>query len=60
MLLSALVILAWWVFRQKLDHRKRPPLPPGPPTDPIIGHLRKLPKENSENYFYKLSKDYGG
>ncbi|KAG5641232.1 hypothetical protein DXG03_005689, partial [Asterophora parasitica] len=39
--------------------RTHPPLPPGPPAEPIIGHLRKIPSEDQENQFYEWGKVYG-
>ncbi|KAK0232280.1 cytochrome P450 [Armillaria nabsnona] len=36
-----------------------PPLPPGPPSDPIIGHLRMIPPQRQPNAFYEWSKVYG-
>ena len=37
-----------------------PPLPPGPPADPLIGHLRIMPNENDRDaVFYELSRKYG-
>ncbi|TFK33336.1 cytochrome P450 [Crucibulum laeve] len=47
------VILRRWLSRSYL------PLPPGPPADPIIGHLRTIPEENQGDFFYQLSKVYG-
>ncbi|KAG6836285.1 hypothetical protein H0H93_009476 [Arthromyces matolae] len=41
----------------KRTRRHRPPLPPGPPTDPIIGHLRKVQLDDMT--LYELSKTYG-
>ncbi|KAF9460615.1 cytochrome P450 CYP621A2 [Collybia nuda] len=38
---------------------RHPPLPPGPPADPIIGHLRLIPPDNQETLFYKWGKIYG-
>lgn len=35
------------------------PLPPGPPADPIIGHLRLIPPDNQPTLFYKWGKIYG-
>ena len=34
------------------------PLPPGPPGEPILGHLRIVPTERPELYYEKLSKEY--
>ncbi|KAL4261411.1 cytochrome P450 family protein [Pleurotus pulmonarius] len=38
---------------------KRPPLPPGPPADPLIGHLRIMPSEQEELVFHEWAKTYG-
>ncbi|RDB17531.1 hypothetical protein Hypma_001246 [Hypsizygus marmoreus] len=45
-----------WLNR---NSRKRPPLPPGPPADPILGHLRHIPLEHQEIQFYEWGKTYG-
>ncbi|KAF4597022.1 hypothetical protein EYR40_007472 [Pleurotus pulmonarius] len=37
---------------------KRPPYPPGPPADPLIGHLRVMPTEKHESVFHEWSKLY--
>ena len=52
--LLAAVLLhdAWKRSRQK--H-----FPPGPPPDPILGHLRVFPAKNPEVTFRKWSKQYG-
>ncbi|KAL4263127.1 cytochrome P450 family protein [Pleurotus pulmonarius] len=42
-----------------LRARKKPPYPPGPPSDPLIGHLRILPFENREVIFHAWAKEYG-
>ncbi|KAF4577406.1 hypothetical protein EYR36_005394 [Pleurotus pulmonarius] len=42
-----------------LNARKKPPYPPGPPSDPLIGHLRILPFENREVIFHAWAKEYG-
>ena len=34
-------------------------LPPGPPADPILGHLRIFPRLNQSEKFYEWSKQYG-
>ena len=56
-LLSLGVGLVLWIFIKRL--RNLPPLPPGPPADPIIGHLRIIPTDNNDLFFYELSKKYG-
>ncbi|KAF5382531.1 hypothetical protein D9615_002807 [Tricholomella constricta] len=52
--LSALFLL--WVNGKR---RRDPPLPPSPPADPIIGHLRMIPQSDQEMFFYNLGKQYG-
>jgi cytochrome P450 len=34
------------------------PLPPGPPGDPILGHLRMVPADNPEYTYAKWAKEY--
>ncbi|KAG6872170.1 hypothetical protein C0995_012445 [Termitomyces sp. Mi166 len=34
-------------------------LPPGPPADPIIGHIRLIPQEGQDIFFHELGKTYG-
>ncbi|KNZ78681.1 O-methylsterigmatocystin oxidoreductase [Termitomyces sp. J132] len=41
------------------SRRRNPPLPPGPPSDPFIGHVRKIPAKNQDVTLYKLGKTYG-
>ncbi|KAG6848244.1 hypothetical protein H0H93_001985 [Arthromyces matolae] len=47
------------VFLVKRNRRIHPSLPPGPPADPIIGHVRKVPIEGMDRAFYELRKTYG-
>ncbi|KAF8885565.1 cytochrome P450 [Gymnopilus junonius] len=56
-LLLAGGLLIWTLILQR--QQKHPPLPPGPPADPIIGHLRMIPKDDPGGFFYELSKKYG-
>ncbi|KAJ3492023.1 hypothetical protein NLI96_g261 [Meripilus lineatus] len=37
----------------------RVPLPPGPPADPIINHLRVIPTKNHPQAFHEWTKAYG-
>ncbi|KAG6902622.1 hypothetical protein C0995_014228 [Termitomyces sp. Mi166 len=53
--LSAGVVL----LLMKKNRRKHPPLPPGPPSDPFIGHLLKVSAENQDVALYELGKVYG-
>ncbi|TRM63938.1 cytochrome P450 [Schizophyllum amplum] len=34
------------------------PLPPGPPADPLLGHMRIMPSTGAENAFYRWGKEY--
>jgi hypothetical protein len=34
------------------------PLPPSPPADPFIGHVRKIPSSRPELAFQKWGKEY--
>ncbi|THU79722.1 cytochrome P450 [Dendrothele bispora CBS 962.96] len=34
-------------------------LPPGPPKEPILGHLRVMPSENQSDVFHEWAKVYG-
>ncbi|KAF9463048.1 cytochrome P450 [Collybia nuda] len=43
----------------KPGSKKHIPFPPGPPADPLIGHLRIIPSNNQETFFYELGKKYG-
>ncbi|KAJ6544393.1 cytochrome P450 [Mycena capillaripes] len=53
----ALPICLYLVYRQRLSNSF--PLPPGPPRDPIIGHLRHMPSTNRAAVFHEWSKTYG-
>ncbi|KAF4570982.1 hypothetical protein EYR36_008309 [Pleurotus pulmonarius] len=53
--LSLVGLLAYLTSRSM----KRPPLPPGPPADPLIGHLRVLPTEKHAEVYLEWSKIYG-
>ncbi|KAJ7162486.1 cytochrome P450 [Mycena filopes] len=45
----------WHLKRARLS----PPFPPGPPRDPIIGHLRYMPTSNRATVFHEWAKTYG-
>jgi len=55
-LIAITCIILW--FRQHA-HKSKFPLPPGPPADPIIGHLRYIPPENPEDKIAEWSRQYG-
>lgn len=42
-----------------VNRSRRGKLPPGPPADPILGHLRIFPQTNQGQQFYEWSKQYG-
>ncbi|KAG6888160.1 hypothetical protein C0995_010171 [Termitomyces sp. Mi166 len=50
------VILFW---AKRSFSKKRPPLPPGPRGDPIIGNIRSMPSDDEDLFFYELGKKYG-
>lgn len=41
------------------SRRSRLPLPPGPPGEPILGHLRIIPAYSPEYAYMQWSKEYG-
>lgn len=53
----AFVTLVLYVL--KVLSKKRSRLPPGPPADPIIGHVRSIPSYGQDMFFYELGKIYG-
>ncbi|KAG6837602.1 hypothetical protein H0H93_006123 [Arthromyces matolae] len=55
-LATAAIFVAW---RAKVALSGRQKLPPGPPADPIIGHMRLFPPEGQDLWFYELGKTYG-
>lgn len=60
----AILILAiiWQAFtsvRKSVDHRRRPPYPPGPKPLPIIGNLYDVPAEHPWLKYNDLSQRYG-
>ena len=60
-LLSAftLTLLVLYKALQGRRHDKGLPLPPGPPGEPIIGHLRRIPKADEEDMLLRWHKQYG-
>ncbi|KAF9002188.1 cytochrome P450 [Cyathus striatus] len=49
------VLLLIWLRR----HSSRVPYPPGPPAEPVLGHLRLMPSKDQEVVFREWSKIYG-
>ncbi|KAJ7759624.1 cytochrome P450 [Mycena metata] len=50
-------ILLHFLWRPKSVHSL--PFPPGPPRDPVIGHLRYMPTKNRATVFHEWAKTYG-
>ncbi|KAK0201237.1 cytochrome P450 [Desarmillaria ectypa] len=48
-----------WLFRRRLGLARQESLPPGPPADPIIGHLRVIPPAGLPEVFHGWAKTYG-
>ena len=46
-----------WNRYKKRNHR--PSLPPGPPADPLIGHLRVIPTKDHAKIYHDWSMVYG-
>ncbi|OQV04034.1 hypothetical protein CLAIMM_08984 [Cladophialophora immunda] len=53
------ILFAGLLYYQKLRARSKAPLPPGPKGEPIIGHLRIIPKSHPEYQYTQWGKDYG-
>jgi hypothetical protein len=61
-ILSFVCILVVCAFLARRFARKprQLPLPPGPPADPMIGHLRSLPREDTRAVvFHNWLQQYG-
>lgn len=56
--LFSLAIILFYTIRAYTTQRNIP-LPPGPPADPLIGHLRSIPTSDQHTFFYKLGQKYG-
>ncbi len=53
------VVLLTYVALRGFQRRRKVPLPPGPPSDPIIGHLRLMMQPKDDTVFYEWHKRYG-
>ena len=58
-LLYAILALGVYYVIRKAKSSRSGKLPPGPPADPILGHLRIYPEEDQSRVFYEWSKQYG-
>ncbi|KAJ9424052.1 cytochrome P450 [Fusarium oxysporum] len=52
--IATILLLAWARWRS----RPTLPLPPGPPSEFLLGHSRVIPKENAAAVYAKWSKEY--
>ena len=55
----ALLLLLGIMIARRYRKIKRGRFPPGPPKDPILGHLRIFPKADPGKTFYEWSNQYG-
>ncbi|GKU07442.1 cytochrome p450 [Fusarium langsethiae] len=58
MLGPALVLLSLLIFWAHKHLRHTLPLPPGPPSEFLLGHTRVIPKENAATVYSQWSKEY--
>ncbi|KAL0954548.1 hypothetical protein HGRIS_003514 [Hohenbuehelia grisea] len=56
-IISGLFVFVW--YKSRTSDRGRLPLPPGPPADPVIGHLRVIPPNDFGSVFHEWGKAYG-
>ena len=62
MLVSAVMIvflaIAFLSISGAGSSKTKSPLPPGPPGEPILGHLRVVPTDNPEHAYARWAKEY--
>ena len=52
-------LLAYLLYLRLRPKADGPRLPPGPPAEPFLGHIRVIPQENAERAYFRWSKEYG-
>jgi hypothetical protein len=57
-LVLLLIVAVVWKFTLGRKPSTSAPLPPGPPGDPIIGHVRMVPSSRPELSFQKWGEEY--
>lgn len=57
-LLGVILLAALAIARFSSRRKPQYPLPPGPPGEPIVGHLRVVPTDSPEHAYAKWSKEY--
>ncbi|THU78576.1 hypothetical protein K435DRAFT_876480 [Dendrothele bispora CBS 962.96] len=61
-MLTASFLLVLLVMKEtgvKFPQKSKLPFPPGPPKEPILGHLRVMPSEDQGDVFHEWAKVYG-
>lgn len=56
--ISAVVAATLMVSRRVWGRKSPLPLPPGPPGEPLLGHLRIIPAEHPEFQYAEWAKEY--
>jgi hypothetical protein len=54
----ALVLMSLVIFWAHKHFQQTLPLPPGPPSEFLLGHTRIIPKENAGKVYSRWSKEY--
>ncbi|KAL0568576.1 hypothetical protein V5O48_013405 [Marasmius crinis-equi] len=57
--IASVFCISIWTQHAVRQRRQKYALPPGPPGDPLIGHLRIIPTERQADIFHEWSKVYG-
>jgi hypothetical protein len=53
------LVVVWTFLKRKINSKVfRPALPPGPPGEPLLGHLRIIPTSSPEFEYAKWGKEY--
>ncbi|KAL1689503.1 cytochrome P450 [Schizophyllum commune] len=55
----AVCILLYVLHLRLKRSSHHPPLPPGPPAEWLLGHLRVVPQQDAARAYYRWSKEYG-
>lgn len=55
----AAAIVVFLLYRERKQRNRKVPLPPGPPADPLINHLRVIPTKDHPEVYYEWTKTYG-